>query len=104
MNAHVLSDAQAIQRRNDQKATTRTCRSPKESGIESIFLTQGKPELPEPILVKLTSNQLLQVLGIPIWGVGNIPCDIHRWIENDEDVASIIHTARHGYAQKVQMA
>jgi hypothetical protein len=47
---------------------------------------------------------LLQVLGITIWGVGNIPCDIHRWIENDEDVASIIHTTQHGYAKKVQMA
>jgi hypothetical protein len=54
--------------------------------------------------MKLTSNQLLQVLGITIWGVGNIPCDIHRWIENDEDVASIIHTTQHAYAKKVQMA
>jgi hypothetical protein len=37
MNAHVLSDAQAIQRRNDQKAATQTCKRPKESEIESFF-------------------------------------------------------------------
>jgi hypothetical protein len=30
-------------------------------------------------------------LGITIWGVGNIPCDIHRWIQNDEDVVSQPH-------------
>jgi len=63
----------------------------KRMGLSRFFNTR-KPELPQPILVKLTSNQLLQVLGITIWCVGSIPCDIHRWIENDEDVTCIIHT------------
>ncbi len=35
--AHVLSDAPAIQRQNDQKVGTRTCKRPKENGIESFF-------------------------------------------------------------------
>jgi len=63
----------------------------KRMGLSRFFNTR-KPELPQPILVKLISNQLLQVLGITIWGVGSIPCDIHRWIENDEDVTCTIHT------------
>jgi hypothetical protein len=29
--------------------------------------------LPKPILVKLTLEQLLQVLGFNVWGMGSVP-------------------------------
>jgi len=44
-------------------------------------------------LVKLTSNQLLQILGIQNWGVGNIPRDAHITIEKDEDLQIFIYIA-----------
>jgi hypothetical protein len=33
------------------------------------------PPFPKPALVKLASKQLLKVLGLNAWGVGNVPQD-----------------------------
>jgi hypothetical protein len=31
-------------------------------------------------------NKLLHVIGIPMWGVGSIPCNVFSWIEKDDDL------------------
>jgi hypothetical protein len=42
--------------------------------------------LPKPTLVKLTSKQLLQMLGFNVWSVQNMPQDVTSHIEKDEDL------------------
>lgn len=34
----------------------------------------------------LSSNQILQVLGIHFWGIESIPCNAYTYIEKDEDI------------------
>jgi hypothetical protein len=41
----------------------------------------------------------LQLLGIPQWGFGNIPCDVFSKIEKDNDLASFIQMSKVGYAK-----
>jgi hypothetical protein len=40
--------------------------------------------------VKLTSKQLLQVLGLNASGVGNVPRDATSWMEKDKDLQEMI--------------
>jgi hypothetical protein len=44
------------------------------------------------LLIKLTLDQFLQVLGIQDWGVWTIPLDAHTCIEKDEDLQTFICT------------
>jgi hypothetical protein len=40
----------------------------------------------KPILIKLASKQLLHVLHLNAWGMGNVPQDATSQIEKDEDL------------------
>jgi len=46
--------------------------------------------IPKTNLVKITSKQLLQVLGLNVWGVGNMLRNATSRIEKDENLQEII--------------
>jgi hypothetical protein len=64
MNIHILRDAMAVQRHNDQKVISRICARAQREWDKLIIVTEQCPPLPKPTLVKLISKQLLQVLGL----------------------------------------
>jgi len=64
MNIHILGDAMAVQRRNDQKVTSRICARAQRECDKLIIVAEQCPPLPKPTLVKLISKQLLQMLGV----------------------------------------
>jgi len=63
MNVRILINAQAVQRRNDQKVANCTRAKAKE-WVKLVTVAKQCPPFPKPALVKLASKQLLQVLGL----------------------------------------
>jgi len=76
MNACILGNAMAMQKRNDQKVTSHVHAKAQCEWDKLIIVTKQCPPFPKPILIKLTSKQLLQVLSLNAWGVGNMPQDV----------------------------
>jgi hypothetical protein len=72
MNVRILGNAMAMQRRNDQKVTSRVRAKAQHEWNNLVGVAKQCPPFPKPALVKLTSEQLLQVLGLNVWGVGNV--------------------------------
>jgi hypothetical protein len=64
MNARILGDAMAVQRRNDQKVASRARAKAEREWNHLVVVTKQCPPLPKPALVRLTSEQLLKVLGL----------------------------------------
>jgi hypothetical protein len=73
MNAHILGNAMAVQRRNDQKVVSCACAKSEREWNHLVTLAKQCPPLPKPPLVRLASEQLLKVLGLNAWGVGSVP-------------------------------
>ncbi len=98
MNAHILGDAMAIQRRNDQKAASRVHAKVEREWNHLVDFAKQYPPLPKPTLVKLASEQLLKVLGLNAWGVGSVARDATSRMEKDEDLQGMIRSTRCVYA------
>ncbi len=64
MNARILGNAMAMQRRNDQKVASRARAKAECEWNHLVTLAKQCPPLPKPPLVKLASEQLLKVLGL----------------------------------------
>lgn len=54
--------------------------------------------------MKLTSNKLLNLIGILGWGVQFIPPNAFSWIKKDGDLVGIIHVSKVGYAKPFKVA
>jgi hypothetical protein len=91
MNARILGNAMAMQRRNDQKVASRAHAKAKREWNHLVVIAKQCPPLPKPALVKLASEQLLNVLGLNAWGVGSVPRDAISRMEKDEDLHDPIH-------------
>jgi hypothetical protein len=63
MNARILGNVVAVQRQNDQKVVSRACAKAQHEWDTLVTLAKTCPPFPKPALVKLTSKQLLKVLG-----------------------------------------
>jgi hypothetical protein len=70
MNAHILGDAMVVQRRNDQKVTSRARAKAEREWNHLVVVATQCPPLLKPALVRLALEQLLKVLGLNAWGVG----------------------------------
>jgi hypothetical protein len=55
-------------------------------------------------LVKLASEQLLQVLGFNAYGVRGMFQNATSWMETDEDLQKMIRCTRCVYARRLKMA
>jgi len=73
MNARILGNAMAMQRRNDQKVASCAHAKAEREWNHLIALAKECPPLPKPPLVRLASEPLLKVLGLNAWGVGSVP-------------------------------
>jgi hypothetical protein len=86
MNVRILRNAMVVQRRNDQKVVSRARANAQHEWDKLVIIAIQCPPFPKPILVKLASKQLLQVLGLNAWGVRNVPRNATSWMEKDEDL------------------
>jgi len=78
MNARILGNAMAVQRRNDQKVASRARAKAEREWNHLVALAKECPPLPKPPLVILASKPLLKVLGLNAWGVGSVPMKIYK--------------------------
>ncbi len=86
MNARILGNAMAVQRRNDQKVASHARAKAQREWKNLIAVAKQCPPFPKPALVKLASEQLLKVLGVNAWGVGSVLRDATSRMEKDEDL------------------
>jgi hypothetical protein len=86
MNARILGDAMAMQRRDDQKVVSHTFVKTQREWDKLVIVAKQCPLLPKPTLVKLASEQLLQVLGFNVWAVGSVFRDATSRMEKDENL------------------
>ncbi len=86
MNAYILGNAMAVQRRNDQKAASRARAKAEHEWNHLVTLAKQCPPLPKPPLVRFASEQLLKVLGLNVWGVGSVARDAIVRMEKDDDL------------------
>jgi hypothetical protein len=104
MNAHILGDAMATQRRNDQKAASRARAKAEREWNHLMTLAKQCPPLPKPPLVRFASKQLLKVLGLNAWGVGSVARDAIVRMEKDDDLQGLIRSTRCAYARQLKTA
>jgi hypothetical protein len=86
MNICILGNSKAVERQNVQKVFSHTRAKAQREWDELIIVAQQCPPLPRPILVKLTSQQLLKVFNFNVCDVGSMPRDVTSWMETDEDL------------------
>ncbi len=104
MNAQILGNVMVVQRQNDQKVVNRTHAKTQLEWDKLVTLAKQCPPFPKLVLVKLDLKQLLQVLGLKAWGVGNVRQNATSRMEKDEDLQEIIRSTRCVYAQWLKMA
>jgi hypothetical protein len=104
MNARILGNAMAVQRKNDQKVASHALAKAERKWNHLVALAKECPPLPKPPLVKLASEPLLKVLGLNAWGVGSVPRDATSRMEKDEDLQGMIRSTRCVYARQLKMA
>jgi hypothetical protein len=92
MHARILGNAMAVQRRNDQKVVNRAHAKAKREWNHLVAIAKRCPPFPKPTLVRLDSEQLLKVLGLNAWGVGNVPRNATSRMEKDEDLQGMIRS------------
>jgi hypothetical protein len=57
-----------------------------------------------PLLVRLVSEILLGIIGIPAWGVGFIPQSAWAHLEKDKNLVETIRASRVVYAKPLKLA
>ncbi len=86
MNARILGNAMAVQRRNDQKVASRARAKVEREWNHLVTLAKQCPPLPKPPLVRFASEQLLKVSGLNAWGMGSVAQDAIVRMEKDDDL------------------
>jgi hypothetical protein len=86
MNARILGNAMVVQRKNNQKVAICVHAKAEHKWNHLVVVAKQCAPFPKPALVKLTSEQLLKVLGLNAWGVGNVPRDATSRMEKDENL------------------
>jgi hypothetical protein len=65
---------------------------------------QHMEQVKQPLLVRLTSEILLGIIGIPTWGLGFIPQSAWARLEKDENLVETIRASRIAYAKPLKLA
>jgi len=104
MNARILGNAMAIQRRNDQKVASRARAKAEREWNHMVAVAKQCPAIPKAALVRLAQEQLLKVLGFNAWGVGSVAPDAIVRMEKDEDLQGTIRSTRCAYARQLKTA
>ncbi len=98
MNTHILEYAMLVQRQNDLKVASYVRVKAQHEWDKLVIVAKQCPPLPKPTLVKLASKQLLQVLGLNAWGVGNVFRNATSQMEKDENLQEMIRSTHFAYA------
>jgi hypothetical protein len=104
MNVQILSNPHAKQKRNEKKAFDKVKKKAKLEWDELQALAQQMEEVEQLLLVCLTSEILLGIIGIPAWGVGFIPQSAWARLEKDENLVETIQASRITYAKPLKLA
>jgi hypothetical protein len=104
MNARILGNAMAMQRRNDEKVASRARAKAERKWNHVVALAKKCPPLPKPPLVTLASEPLLKMLGLNAWGVGSVLRDVTLRMEKDEDLQGMIRSTCCVYARQLKTA
>ncbi len=75
-----------VQRQNDQKVFSCFHAKAHREWDKLGIIAEQCPLLPKPTLVKLASEQLLQMLGLNAWGMGRLLWDATSQMEKDENL------------------
>ncbi len=102
MNARILGNAMAVQRRNDQKVASRARAKAQGEWKNLVVVAKKCPPFPKPSLVKLASEQLLKVLGLNAWDMDSVLRDATSRMEKDEDLQGMIRSTRCIYARQLK--
>ncbi len=102
MNARILGNVMAVQRRNDQKVASRARAKAQREWNHLVAVAKQCPLIPKPALIKLVLEQLLKVLGLNAWGVGSVLQDATSRMEKDEDLQGMIRSTRCVYARQLK--
>ncbi len=86
MNAQILSNPHARQKRHKNKALNTVKKKTELEWDELQAQAQQMEQVKRPLLVRLASEILLGIIGIPTWGVGFIPQSAWARLEKDENL------------------
>jgi len=64
MNVRILGNVMVVQKQNDQKVASCTCTKTLHKWDKLVIVAKQCPQFSKPVLLKLTSEQLLEVLGL----------------------------------------
>ncbi len=104
MNARILSNPHARQKRNEKKALDRVKKKAELEWDELQAQAQQMEQVKRPLLVRLASEILLGIIGIPTWGVGFIPQSAWARLEKAENLVETIRASRVAYAKPLKLA
>jgi hypothetical protein len=99
-----LNNPHTRQKRNEKKAFDRVKKKPELKWDEFQAQAQQMEQVKRPLLVCLTSEILLDIIGIPTWGVGFIPQSAWACLEKDESLVETIWASRVIYAKPSKLA
>jgi hypothetical protein len=104
MNARILNNPHARQRRNEKKVFYRVKKKAKLEWDEFQAQAQQMEQVKRPLLVRLASEILLGIIGILARGVGFIPQSAWARLEKDENLVETIWASRIAYAKPLKLA
>jgi len=99
-----LSNPHARQKRNENKALNKVKKKAELEWDELQAQVQQMEQVKRPLLVRLTLEILLGIIGIPAWRVGFIPQSAWARLEKDENLVEIIRASKVTYAKPLKLA
>ncbi len=104
MNAQILSNPHVKQKQNEKKALDKMKKKAKLEWDELQAQVQEMEQAKRPLLVRLTSEILLGIIGILAWGFGFIPQSAWARLEKDKNLVETIWTSRIAYVKPLKIA
>jgi hypothetical protein len=104
MNVRILSNLPARQKRNEKKALDQVKKKVELKWDQLQAQAQRMPQVRRPLLVHLTFEMLLGIIGILAWGVGFIPQSAWAHLEKDENLVEAIRANRLAYVKPLKVA
>ncbi len=93
----------ARQKRNEKKALDRVKKKAELEWDELQAQAQQMEQVKWPLLVRLASEILLGIIGIPAWGVGFIPQSAWARFEKDENLVETIRASIIAYVKPLKL-
>jgi hypothetical protein len=94
----------ARQKQNEKKALDRVKKKVELEWNELQARAQQMEQVKLPLLVRLASEILLSIIGIPTWGAGFIPQSAWACLKKDKNLVETIRASRVAYAKPLKLA